>query len=411
MTAASKFGRVDSENNVFVLELGSERKVGQYPKVSAEEALAFYERKFADLEAQVRILEQRVKNKIDAANLGKQATKLSEELIAPNVVGDLDNLRARVSAIQPAIAELGAAKAEANKEAIADAIAARTALAEAAEAIANQDPAKTQWKQSGEKMAKLFEQWQAAQKSGPKVQKSVADPIWKRFSLARTRFETAKRQYFANLDSANKAVRAKKNEIVEAAEKLATAGSDSMNEYKKLLEAWKSAGRTPGKSDDALWSRFKAAGDAVYAARQASAAIENVEQAENLDKKLELLKQYSAIDPSKDLDEAKKLLQELQKKWEKIGRVPKEKLREVEDKLRAIENKVRSAEQDLWRKSDPASIDRSNSVITQLEDSIQKLEAELASATAAKNEKKIKEVTEALAARKAWLETVKAAAN
>lgn len=411
MTAASKFGRVDSENNVFVLELGSERKVGQYPKVSAEEALAFYERKFADLEAQVRILEQRVKNKIDAANLGKQATKLSEELVAPNVVGDLDNLRARVSAIQPAIAELGAAKAEANKEAIADAIAARTALAEAAEAIANQDPAKTQWKQSGEKMAKLFEQWQAAQKSGPKVQKSVADPIWKRFSLARTRFETAKRQYFANLDSANKAVRAKKNEIVEAAEKLATAGSDSMNEYKKLLEAWKSAGRTPGKSDDALWSRFKAAGDAIYAARQASAAIENVEQAENLDKKLELLKQYSAIDPSKDLDEAKKLLQELQKKWEKIGRVPKEKLREVEDKLRAIENKVRSAEQDLWRKSDPASIDRSNSVITQLEDSIQKLEAELASATAAKNEKKIKEVTEALAARKAWLETVKAAAN
>lgn len=411
MTAASKFGRVDSENNVFVLELGSERKVGQYPKVSAEEALAFYERKFADLEAQVRILEQRVKNKIDAANLGKQATKLSEELVAPNAVGDLDNLRARVSAIQPAIAELGAAKAEANKEAIADAIAARTALAEAAEAIANQDPAKTQWKQSGEKMTKLFEQWQAAQKSGPKVQKSVADPIWKRFSLARTRFETAKRQYFANLDSANKAVRAKKNEIVYAAEKLASAGSDSMNEYKKLLEAWKSAGRTPGKSDDALWSRFKAAGDAIYAARQASAAIENVEQAENLDKKLELLKQYSAIDPSKDLDEAKKLLQELQKKWEKIGRVPKEKLREVEDKLRAIENKVRSAEQDLWRKSDPASIDRSNSVITQLEDSIKKLEAELASATAAKNEKKIKEVTEALAARKAWLETVKAAAN
>ncbi|MEN9749878.1 MAG: hypothetical protein RL149_956, partial [Actinomycetota bacterium] len=32
-------------------------------------------------------------------------------------------------------------------------------------------------------------------------------------------------------------------------------------------------------------------------------------------------------------------------------------------------------------------------------------------ATAAKNDKKIKDATEALAARKAWLETVKAAAN
>ena len=411
MTANSKFGRVDSDNNVYVLELGSERRVGQYPNVSPEEALAFYERKFADLDAQVRILEQRVKNKVDAANLGKQAAKLSEELVEPSAVGDLNNLRNRVAALSPAIAALGAAKAEANKEAIADALSARTALAVAAEEIANQDPAKTQWKQSGEKMAKLFEQWQSTQKSGPKVSKAQADPIWKRFSLARTRFESAKRQYFANLDTNNKAVKAKKTEIVESAEKLAAAGSDSVIEYRKLLDAWKAAGRTPGKSDDALWARFKAAGDTIHSARQATAAVENVEQSANLQAKLDLLKQYSHIDPANGLDESKKLLQELSKKWEKIGRVPKEKLREVEDKLRAIENKVRTAEQDHWRKTDPASIDRSNSVINQLEDSIKKLEAELTAATTAKNDKKIKEATEALSARKAWLETVKAAAN
>lgn len=260
-------------------------------------------------------------------------------------------------------------------------------------------------------MAKLFEQWQETQKSGAKVSKPQADPIWKRFSLARTRFESAKRQYFATLDSANKAVRAKKNEIVDSAEKLAAAGSDSVVEYRKLLDAWKAAGRTPGKSDDALWARFKAAGDTIHSARQASAAVENVEYAANLEKKLELIKQYSSIDPTKGLDEAKKQLQELQKKWEKIGRIPKEKLREVEDKLRAIESKVRDAEQDHWRKSDPASIDRSNSVIAQLEDSITKLEKELVAATASKNDKKIKDATEALAARKAWLETVRAAAN
>lgn len=411
MTAVTKFGRVDEDNNVFVLELGSERKVGQYPNVSAEEALAFYERKFADLEGQVRILEQRVKNKVDASNLGKQASKLAEELTAPNAVGDLNNLRNRVAALAPAITELGAVKAEANKEAVAEALAARTALAVAAEEIANQEAAKTQWKQSGEKMAKLFEQWQETQKSGPKVSKAQADPIWKRFSLARTRFESAKRQYFASLDSVNKAVRAKKVEIVESAEKLAAAGSDSIVEYRKLLDSWKSAGRTPGKSDDALWARFKAAGDTIHSARQATAAVESVEQTENLTKKLDLIKQYSTIDPAKGLEEAKKQLQELQKKWEKIGRIPKEKLREVEDKLRAIESKVRNAEQDHWRKTDPASIDRSNSVITQLEESIKKLEAELVTATATKNDKKIKDATEALAARKAWLETVKAAAN
>ena len=406
-----KFGRVDEENNVYVLELGSERKVGQYPNVTAEEALAFFERKYADLEASVRILEQRVATKVDAANLPRQAEKLAKDLIEPNAVGDLNALRNRVAALKPKIDELGAKKAEANKEAVAAALAKRIELAVAAETIANQDVAKTQWKQSAEKFAKLFEEWQAAQKTGAKVPKSDADPIWKRFSVARTKFESNKRVYFASLDANNKAVRAKKNEIVEQAEKLAAAGSDSIVEYRKLLDAWKTSGRTPGKSDDALWARFKAAGDTIYAARQVTAVVENGEQSENLAKKLELLKQYSAIDPTKGLDEAKRSLLELQKKWEKIGRVPKDKLREVEDKLKAIESKVKTAEQDHWRKTDPASIDRSNSVINQLEESIKKLENELAAATASKNDKKIKDATEALAARKAWLDTVKAAAN
>ncbi len=409
--SAVKFGRVDEENNVYVLELGSERKVGQYPNVTAEEALAFFERKYADLEASVRILEQRVATKVDAANLPKQAEKLAKDLIEPNAVGDLNALRNRVAALKPKIDELGAKKAEANKEAVAAALAKRIELAVAAETIANQDVAKTQWKQSAEKFAKLFEEWQAAQKTGAKVPKSDADPIWKRFSVARTKFESNKRVYFASLDANNKAVRAKKNEIVEQAEKLAAAGSDSIVEYRKLLDAWKTSGRTPGKSDDALWARFKAAGDTIYAARQVTAVVENGEQSENLAKKLELLKQYSAIDPTKGLDEAKRSLLELQKKWEKIGRVPKDKLREVEDKLKAIESKVKTAEQDHWRKTDPASIDRSNSVINQLEESIKKLENELAAATASKNDKKIKDATEALAARKAWLDTVKAAAN
>jgi len=409
--SAIKFGRVDEENNVFVLELGSERKVGQYPNVKPEDALAFFENKFADLDAQVRILEQRIKNNVAAPNLSDQLKKLTADLVAPNAVGDLNNLRSRVAALAPKIAELSAKRSAANKEAGLAALKLRIDIAEAAEAIANQDGAKTQWKQSAEKMAKLFIDWQALQKSGAKVSKSEADPIWKRFSVARTKFETAKRAYFAGLDSANKAVRANKNAIVDQAEKLAAEGSDGTNAYRKLLDQWKAAGRTPGKSDDALWARFKAAGDKIYAARQIVVSSESGEQSANLAAKLELIKAYSTIDASKGLDEAKRSLQELQKKWEKIGKVPKDKVREIEDKLRAIESRVRTAEQDNWRKSDPASIDRSNSVITQLETAIEKLEIGLKAATATNDQKKIADANEALVARKAWLETVKTAAN
>lgn len=403
----SQFGRVDAENNVFVTD-GTERKVGQYPGVTAEEALSYFVRKFEDLAAQVRILEQRVANKVDSHGMKKIAAKLAEDLKEPAAVGDLSDLRRRVANLDEKIAKLVSEKSESSKEASAEALKARLSIAERAEAIANQDAAKTQWKTSGAEMTGLFEQWQALQKNGSKVPKSEADAIWKRFSSARTKFETAKRGYFAGLDATNKQTKAKKNSIVEAAEALAAKGSDDISAYRKLLDEWKNSGRTPGKSDDALWARFKAAGDTIFSKKTETAVVENASMEKNLAAKTELLKEAESIEPEKDLSAAKKALQSIQQRWEKAGKVPKEKLRETEDKLRAIEAKVRKVEEDHWRKSDPAAIERSNSVTAQLEDSIRKLAEALEKAKASNDDKKIKDATEALDARKAWLEVVKA---
>ena len=408
-TSKNAFGRVDADNNVFVTVAGVERQVGQYPGVPAADALAYFERKFEGLAGQVRILEQRVANKVDAAGLKKEAAKLAEELAEPAAVGDIADLRRRVANLEPKIAALVTEKQEASKGETVEALAKREAIAVKAEAIANQDASKTQWKNSGAEMTKLFEEWQALQKSGPKVAKSEADAIWKRFSAARTRFEAAKRQYFAGLDAATKAAKGKKIAVVERAEALVAKGGDAVVEYRKLLDEWKAAGRTPGKQDDTLWNRFKAAGDAIYAAKAEVVAVENVEYSANLAVKLELLKEAAKIDATKDLETAKKALASIQQKWEKAGKVPREKLRETEDKLRAIEAKVREVEAEHWRKTDPAAQARSNDVISQLEASIVKLEAELEAAKAKKDKKKTDEATEALKARKAWLEVVKAA--
>ena len=405
--STNKFGRVDADNNVFVID-GSERKVGQYPGVTPDEALAYFVRKFEDIAAQVRILEQRVANKVDSHGMKKIAAKLAEDLKEPAVVGDIADLRRRVGNLDEKITALVSEKHEASKEATAEALAARLKIAVRAEEIANQDSAKTQWKSSSAEMTKLFEQWQELQKTGPKVAKSEADSIWKRFSSARTRFETAKRGYFAGLDAANKQTKAKKSAVVEQAEALAAKGSDDIAAYRKLLDEWKNSGRTPGKSDDALWARFKAAGDTIFAKKSETAVVENAEQEKNLATKLEILKDAATIDPEKDLAAAKKALLLIQQRGEKAGRVPKEKLRETEEKLRAIEAKVRKAEEEEWRKTDPAAIERSNSVTAQLEDSIKKLEIALEKATASKDSKKIKDATEALEARKAWLEVVRA---
>ena len=184
-------------------------------------------------------------------------------------------------------------------------------------------------------------------------------------------------------------------------------GSDAANDYRKLLDEWKLSGRSQGKQDDALWDRFKAAGDAIYALRKETVAKEQVEYSANYEAKLGLIVEAEKLDPTKNLAEAKKQLQSIQQRYEKAGKVPRDKIRETDDRMRAVEKRFKDLEQEQWRKSDPAAIERTNGVLTQLEQSIANIESDLSAATAANDSKKTQELTEALAARKSWLEVVK----
>ena len=408
---SNQYGRVDSENNVFVTDGGVERKVGQYPGVTEAEALAYFERKFSELESNVRILEQRLKNNADASSIATAAQKLAKDLVEPAAVGNLQDLRARVAAVTPNIEKLKAEKSEANQLAVANALKARNEIAQKAAALAEKDPKKTQWKIASKEMTELFESWQAAQKSGAKVPRKEADAIWKIFSQARTKFEANKRAFFAELTVVTKNARAKKSELAAKAEALVAKGSDAASDYRKLLDEWKLSGRSQGKQDDSLWDRFKAAGDAIYALRKETIAKEQVEYSANYEAKIAIVAEAEKIDPSKDLAEAKKQLLAIQQRFEKAGKVPKEKIREIDDRMRAVEKKVKEFEQEQWRKSDPAAIERTNGVLSQLEQSIATIESDLAKAASANDAKKTKELTDALEARKSWLEVVKQGAN
>jgi hypothetical protein len=408
---SNQFGRVDNENNVFVIDNGIERKVGQYPGVTEAEAFAYFERKFQELEANVRILEQRVKNNADPASIATAAEKLTKDLVEPTAVGNVQDLRQRVLAITPDIEKMRAEKTEANQKAAAAALKLRGEIAEKARALADKDPKKTQWKIASKDMAELFDAWQAAQKNGPKVPRKDADAIWKVFSQARTKFEANKRSFFAELTVVTKAARAKKSELAAKAEALVAKGAEAASDYRKLLDEWKLSGRSQGKQDDALWERFKAAGDAIYSLRKETIAKEKVEYSANYEAKLALIAEAEKLDPSRDLPGAKKQLLSIQQRYEKAGKVPKDKIRETDDRMRTVEKKFKDLEQEHWRKSDPAAIERTNGMLSQLEDSISALEKDLAEATASKDSKKTTELTAALAARKSWLEVVKQNAN
>ncbi len=382
---------------MYVSDSGSERLVGQYPNVSAEEALAYFVRKFDDLSAQVRTLEQRIAAGItDAKSLKATREHLTRELAEPKAVGNLQNLRDRLAALSGAI-EQAAEKASLERaEQTEAAMAAKEEIAARAESIVA-NLGGVNWKKSGVEMTELFERWQKLQKEGPKIPKAKTDPIWKRFSQARAKFEQGRRAFFASQDGSFKEAKAKKTALVASAKDLLGSGRDATDAYKRLQNQWKESGKA-GKAEDALWKEFRAAGDAIFAAKKEKDAELAAVQIANLEQKTALIEEIQSISFD-DIEVAKSALSKVQAKWEKIGHVPREQVRKLEEPLRQAEKKIADMQAEAWRRSDPAAKARSNSLVTQLEDAIQKLEEELKSAKADKK----KAIEEQITARKAWL--------
>ncbi len=400
------WGRVDETGTVYVREGEGERAVGQYPDGTPEEALAYFERKYTELAGQVTLLEQRIKRGTATADVGKTIAALKSTVAGANAVGNLPVLTARLEALDGAVGELAEKQTAENRAATDAALAEREALVVEAETLAAQDPAKAQWKQVSATLDELFARWQKHQQDGPRLPKNESNELWKRFRAARTTIETHRKAFFAELDSVHKDARNRKQELAERAEALVAQGTSGIPVYRSLLDDWKAAGRAGKKFDDALWARFKAAGDALYAAKSEIDAHENEEFGANLQKKLELLAEAEPLLGETDRSKARESLVGIQKRWDAIGKVPRDQVKTVEDRLRKVETAVRKLDDEHWQKSNPERIARAEGLAGQLQDAIAKLEVELDDAKKGGDAKKIAAAQEALDARQAWLKAI-----
>jgi hypothetical protein len=400
------WGRVDETGTVFVRTADGERPVGQYPDGTPQEALAYFERKFTELAGQVTLLEQRVKRGTAASDIAKTVETLRAGIAEANAVGDLASLEARLDALHGAVDELTEKQVAEAKAAVDAALAERTALVEEVEALASQDLAKAQWKQVSASLDALFERWQRHQQDGPRLPKSESNELWKRFRAARTTIETHRKAFFAELDTVHKDARLRKQELAEKAEALAPKGVDGIPAYRSLLEEWKQAGRAGKKVDDSLWARFKAAGDVLYAAKAELDARDDAEFGANLEKKLALLEEAEPLLSATDRDSARETLLSIQRRWDEIGKVPRDRVKSVEDRMRKVETAVRKLDEDYWQRNNPEKKARSEGLASQLEEAIAKLETELAEALAGGDAQRIAEAQEALDARRAWLAAI-----
>lgn len=329
------------------------------------------------------------------------------------MVGDMDALRTRLAALETLLGDYRAAEQEARQAAQAEQLATREAIVAEAETFAQTPAERMPWKTASKRMTELFEEWKAAQKAGPRLAKSVEDDLWKRFRGARTAFDKTRRAHFSRLDAASAEAKQVKERLIARAEELSTSTDWGVTagKYRDLMDEWKRAPRASRKEDDALWARFRAAQDVFFAARKAANQEIDREYGANLKVKEQILADGQKLLPFTDVKAGRRALNELRGRWEDAGRVPRGDVRRMEEGFRKLEDALKQAENEHWRRTDPETKARTNSALTQLEETIAGLEADLARAQARGDQRAVKKAQEALDARLQWKQALEASAS
>lgn len=397
MAVSVEWGRVDDEGTVFVRTAEGERVVGSWQAGDPAAGLAHFQRRYDDLATEVELLERRLASgAADPAATATTAGELRGGLPTVAAVGDLDTLARRLDAVVVAAEERKAAvqeqRAAERAAAKAQALAAKEALAVEAEKLATS----TQWKASGDRLRAIVEEWRLIKG----IDKRADDQLWKRFSTARDEFAARRTAYFAKRDEERGAAKLVKERIVAEAEGLAssTDWGPTASRMRQLLADWKAAGRAPRELEDALWTRFRAAQDAFFAARSARLSERDTEQQANQRRKEAVIAEVEALDLA-DLDKAKAALRDLQDRYDAIGHVPREAIRGLDGRMQAAERRVRDATDQRWDRT--AAQD--NPVLVQLREAVAKAEAQLTKARASGSAARIRDAESSLVARRQWL--------
>ncbi|MGW5052526.1 DUF349 domain-containing protein [Actinokineospora sp. NPDC004072] len=391
----SKWGRVDADGTVYVTTADGERAVGSWQAGEPEEGLAHFARRFDDIRTEVELLAARLASGSgDPKQAATSAKHLKDSLADAHVVGDLAGLAARIDYL---IARAGVAveHAKAARDAArGQAVARKQELVAEAEQIAEES---TQWKAAGDRLRAILDEW----KTIKGVDRKTDEQLWRRFAKARDTFSRRRGSHFADLDRQRSTAKARKQELVEEAEALSESDDwgPTAGRFKDLMVEWKAAGRAPKDADDALWQRFRAAQDKFFSRRSAVFDERDAEFAENARRKEELLAEAEKINPQGDLEAARAQLHRIQERWEEIGKVPRERIRELEGRLRAVEEKVRNAADAQWRRTDPEAEARA----AQFRERVEQFEAQAAKARAAGDKRRAEQAEAQAAQWREWL--------
>ncbi len=396
--AENAWGRVTDDGSVYLRRTSGELLIGSWQTGDPQEALEFYGRRFDDLMVQVELVDKRLAagsaSPEDAVTVVR---RVRDAIATPQAIGDIDGLVGRLEALESEVARRREQRRAARAQALEEARVAKEAIAAEAEQIAES----SDWRRGADRLRALLDQW----KSLPRLDRATDDVLWRRFSTARTHYTRRRKAHFAEVGERREEARSVKESLVTEAEALAgsTDWAETARTFRDLMARWKAAGGAPRGVEDQLWSRFRAAQDGFFAARQEAQSARDTEFSANLQAKEALLVEAEALVPVTDWKAARGALRSIQDRWEAAGKVPREAMRSVEARLRKIEDAVRGAEESDWRRTNPEARARAEDTVAQLRSSIEDLEGRAAAATAKGDQRGVSEAEAALDTRRAWL--------
>ncbi len=185
-------------------------------------------------------------------------------------------------------------------------------------------------------LKELQKEWRSL---GP-VPPHYARNLWANYNALLDRFYDKRSIYFELKELDRRKNLESKLELCQKAEALSevTDIREAVRQLDELHEEYKHIGPVPQEEQEALWERFKTASNQVHDRRRENVEAFKKELHENMKAKLQLCEEASPFasfqsESIKAWNQKTRELQTLQKKWEAIGSMPRDRAREVNKKF------------------------------------------------------------------------------
>lgn len=252
----------------------------------------------------------------------KELQKLHEEWkeFGPVAKQYRDEIWDRFKAATAVINKKYQAHFEGMKEKQSENLAAKSALCEKVEAIAEKEiVSSNEWNALSKAIEDIQKEWRSIGFASKKDNQKIYD----RFRAACDKFYARKRDFYSEYKNSINSNLDMKVAICEAAEalKTSTEWKKTSDKLIELQKQWKEIGAVPRKKSDALWKRFRAACDEFFAERDKNAKPEN-DFYGNLKAKQRLIDEINAYELSGDEQQDMAARNDFNQRWQAIGFVP-----------------------------------------------------------------------------------------